>query len=185
MRPGRNAVAAVAVLLGLGALVAVPAVIQAALPDVGPLPAGDRLDVGFGVSVAPPPGARLELATSRPGAGEVVLLVDGLSVRLTAVAVPRRPAGFVAHTRRKFSRDDGLAAGAPARARTSAGVVGERGDLRPEDGRSGDPGCYAVFVAEEVGAVAKISPVAGCAAVPAGVWASVESMRFEPVDEWM
>ena len=82
MRTGRNAAAAAAVLLGLGALVAVPAAIQAALPDERPLPAGERLDVGYGVSVRPPAGARLRLNDSRPGAGEVVLLAGGLSVRL-------------------------------------------------------------------------------------------------------
>jgi hypothetical protein len=177
---GRNAVAAVAVLLGLGALVAVPAAIQAGLPDEGPLPAVERLDVGFGVTLRPPADARLELAGSRPGAGEVVLLTRGLRLKLTAVEVPERPADFVSHTRHKFSRDDGLRAGPPQPARTGAGVDGERGDLRPDGALAGRPGCYGVFVAESVGAVAVISPVAGCAEVPTEVWASVASIEFEP-----
>src|SRR5919107_1756126 len=105
MRSGQNAAAAAAVLLGLGALVAAPAAIQAALPDERPLPGGERLDVGYGVSVRPPDGARLRLHDSRPGAGEVVLLAGGLSVRLTAAYVPERRSEYVAHARRKFSRD--------------------------------------------------------------------------------
>jgi hypothetical protein len=180
MPAGRNAAAAVAVLLGLGALVAVPAALQAALPDEGPLPSGDRLEVGYGVAVRPPGGARLRRDDSRPGAGEVVLLVRGLSVRLTARYVPERQAAFVAHARRKFSRDHGWRPGPPERTRTAGGVVGERGDLTPDGGPAGEPGCYGIFTAEEAGVVVVISPVAGCGAVPADVWASVGSLEFEP-----
>jgi hypothetical protein len=181
---GRNAVAALAVLVGLGAWVAAPGVVQALLPDEGPLPAGDRLDIGYGVSLRPPAGARLDLGASRPGTGEVVLLAGRLRMAVTAVEVPERPAAFVAHARRKFSRDEGQRPGRPEPVRTDAGVTGERGDLRPDGGAlAGEPGCYGVFAAEEAGVVVSITPVAGCAAVPEPVWAAVTSIDFEPVEE--
>jgi hypothetical protein len=176
---GRNALAALAVLFGLGALVVAPVVIQAVLPDEGPLPAGDRLDVGYGVTLRPPPGARLELSGSRPGTGDVVLLAGGLRLKVTAVEVRERPADFVAHAKRKFARDEAVRPGPPEAVRTAAGVRGERGDLRPtDDPLAGEPGCYGVFSAEQVGVVASISPVAGCAEAPAEVWAAVASIEF-------
>jgi hypothetical protein len=181
----RNAWGAVGVLAGLGALVAVPAAVDAALPDEGPVPPGERLDVGFGVSIRPPAGARLDLDTSRPGTGDVVLLVRDLRLSVRAVEVRTRPADFVAHSRDKFSRDEGLRAGEPAAVRTASGVAGQRADLSVEDGAlGGQSGCAGIFTAEKAGAVVVVSPVDGCAAVPPDVWAVVESVTFEPVEQW-
>lgn len=204
----RNAMAAVGVLIGLGALVAVPAVVDAALPDDGSLPAGDRLEVGYGVALRPPPGARLDLGVSRPGTGEVALLVGGHRLAVTAVEVRERPADFVSHTLEKFGRE-ALRPGPPTEAWTTAGVRGQRADLRVEDDFPGvRPGCAAIFtgpveIADSAagsdpaggwtalaaegtvaGAVLVISPVSGCVAVPAELWASVTSVTFEPVDRW-
>lgn len=179
----RNAVAAIGVVVGLAALVGVPAAVDAVLPEEGPLPPGDRLDVGYGVSLRPPPGARLELGTSRPGMGEVALRSGGMTLRVTAVEVRERPADFVAHARRKFSRDEGLNPGQPEEVSTAAGVPGQRGDLRAA-APTGEAGCYGIFTADEAGAVAVISAVDGCAAVPADLWAAVASLTFEPAEEW-
>lgn len=181
MGAGRNALAAIGVLAGLAALVAGPAAIDVGLPDVGPLPAGGTLDVGYGVSLRPPPGARQDLGASRPGAGEVVLLVAGVRVRVTAVEVPERPDDFVAHARHKFARDEGLRPGPAQPARTTAGVSGEQGDLRGTDG--GRSACYAIFTADALGAVAMVSPVDGCAAVPEQVRAAITSLTFDR-PEW-
>jgi hypothetical protein len=180
----RNALAAIGVFAGLGALVLVPAVVDAALPDEGPLPAGDRLDVGYGVTLRPPPGARLDLNVSRPGTGDVELLVGDLRLRVTAVELRGHPADFIAHARRKFARDEGLRAGPPTSVRTGSGVSGQRADLSVEDSGDGDPGCAGIFTGADAGAVAVVSPVDGCAAVPAQVWAAVESMTFAPVEQW-
>lgn len=179
----RNAMAAGAVLAVLGALVAVPAVIDAVLPDEGPVPPGDRLDVGYGVSLRPPAGARLDLGSSRPGNGDVVLLSDGVRLALTAVEVRERPADYTAHTRHKLNRDEGRSVGPAVPVQTGAGVRGQRADLGAGEW-GGDPGCAAIFAAEDAGVLAVISPVSGCAAVPADLWAAVVSLTFEPLEQW-
>ena len=180
----RNAAAAVGVLGALAALVIVPAVVGLSLPDEGPLPAGRRLDVGYGVTLRPPPGARLGLAESRPGAGGVELRAGRFTARFTAVeARDVDRAGFVAHARRKLARDEGFRPGSPEPVSTEAGVPGERGTLEPDhdDDRSG---CYAIFVERDAGVVAIITPVADCDAVPPEVWSAVRSLTFEPIGNW-
>ncbi|GGQ84698.1 hypothetical protein [Couchioplanes azureus] len=181
MGPGRNAIAAVGLLVALGAMVAVPAVPAALLPDEGPaLPAG-RLEVGYGVALTVPHGARLDLGDSRPGGGSVTFRAGSATVTVSAVPVPERPEEFVAHTRRKFARDEGLKPGPAQPLRLDGGVTGERGDLIASDETAiGEPGCYGAAVSEGVGAVAVISPVAGCAAVPGEIWRALASMTFEP-----
>jgi hypothetical protein len=177
---GRNAVAAVAVLVGLGALVAVPAAVDAALPETAPVPPG-RLEIGYGVSIDPPVGARLDAGSSRPGTGEIVLLVDDHTVRVTAVEVRARPAAFVAHARRKFARDEGMQPGPARRAHTPAGISGQWADLAAGDEpSSGEPGCSGIFTAESTGVVVVVSPVDGCEDIPWRISAAVTHMTFEP-----
>ncbi|OJF11675.1 hypothetical protein [Couchioplanes caeruleus] len=184
MGPGRNAVVTLGLLAGLGATVAVPAGLGALLPDDGPAPAG-RLEVGHGVALTVPPGARWDRGESRPGTGAVTLRLGSTDVAVSSVPVPERRADFLAHTRHKFARDDGWTPGPPAPLRFGGGVVGERGDLvAGKDTTAGEPGCYGAAVAEGAGAVVVISPVSGCAAVPAEIWTLVESMTFEAVDPW-
>lgn len=178
----RNAFAALAVLGGLASLVAVPAAVGSVLPDEGPLPAGEFLDIGYGVSLRPPPGARLALEPSRPGAGDVELRVGALVLRLRAVEVRGSRDAFTDHARHKFSRDDDLTPGPPERVSTAAGVSGQRGSLRAANGGRG--GCYAIFVAEQAGLVAVVTPVADCTGVPAELWSAVTSLRFERVETW-
>lgn len=183
MGPGQNAVAALALLAGLGATVAVPAVLSVVLPGESPVPSTARLDVGYGVSLVPPPGARLRLDDSRPGAGNVAFRVGTATVTVYAVPVPERPAAFVAHTRHRFSRDEGLRSGPAVPVRLAGGVLAERRDLAADPESFGEPGCYAVAVAEQVGVVAVVSPVAGCAAVPADLWAAVTSITVDPQEQ--
>lgn len=182
MGRGYNALAAVGLLVGLGAVIGVPAAISAALPDEEPLPPGERLDVGSGVTLIPPPDARQLIDDSRPGGDEVSLVLDGITVTIKSVEVPERTADFIAHTRRKFSRDDSLTPGPAAPWRLASGVLGERGDLRDEHDLDIDPGCYGIAVAEQLAAVVTISPVAGCAAVPATIWTAADSLTFDPQD---
>jgi hypothetical protein len=179
----RNARAALGVFGVLVLLVAVPAAVSQALPGEAPVPAGERLAVGYGVSLRPPPGARHVVGASRPGGGEVELRAGDVSVRVTAVEVRGPARAFAAHARHKFSRDDRLRAATPERYSTDAGVSGERGALTPVD-PDGRPGCYAIFVAEGAGVVVRITPVAGCAAVPPEVSSAVRSLTFDPAGVW-
>lgn len=185
MSPVRNAAAAVALLAGLGATIGVPAALGSGLPDDGPVPLTDgRLDVGSGVTLTPPPGARLRLDDSRPGGDEVVLTTGGTTITVRTVLVPHRPRDFVAHTRHKFQRDDGLLAGPVEPWRLAGGVLGERGDLRVVDRfADGRPGCYGIAVAEGVGVVAVVSPVDGCRAVPDATRAALDTLTFEPQEQ--
>ncbi|MEV6602015.1 hypothetical protein AB0M36_34965 [Actinoplanes sp. NPDC051346] len=180
MGPGRNALAAVGLLVGLGAMVAVPAVPAVLLPDEGPaLPAG-RLEVGYGVALTVPHGARLHLGDSRPGGGGVTFRTGSTTVTVSAIPVPERPEDFIAHTRRKFVRDEGQTPGPAQPWHLGSGVTGERADLFAGDGATaGEPGCYGAAVSEGIGAVVVFSPVAGCTAVPAEIWTAVASMTFE------
>lgn len=177
--------ASIGLVAGLVAIVAVPAVLSAALPGERPVRTGDRLDVGFGVSVRPPPDARHDAAKSRPGSGEVLLRFGGLRLRLRAAAVRERPGDFLRHARAKLARDEGLRVGPAAPVRTAAGVPGERADLSVENEVFGEkPGCYAGFTAESAGVVAVITPVASCAEVPPSVWQAVTDLRFSRPEQW-
>jgi hypothetical protein len=114
---------------------------------------------------------------SRPGGGEVELLVGELSVHLRAVEVRGPADAFAAHARHKLARDEQLRPGPPQQVETAAGVVGEQGAL------SGSrQGCYATFVSGSVGLVVTMTPVAGCGAVPSEVASALRSLTFDPPD---
>ena len=120
----RDAGVGLGVLAGLGALAAVPAVVSAALPAQGP-PLNRPVEVGYGVRVDPPPGARLDVTDSRPGTGEVVLVTgEGLRIRLSAVAYQGDPEPFTAHARHRLARDELLRpAGRPEPLRALVGEL--------------------------------------------------------------
>lgn len=171
----RDAGVGLGVLVGLGALVAVPAVVSVALPSQGP-PVTRPVDVGYGVRVDPPPGARLDVTESRPGTGEVVLRTgEGLRIRLSAVAYQGDPEPFTAHARHRLARDELLRpAGRPEPLRAS-GLRGEWGPLTGEQ-----PACYAVLTGPEVAVTALVTPVPDCAALPAPVRAALTGLRLDP-----
>ena len=104
----KNAGYALLLLGGLAALVAVPALAALPLPREGPPMSTERLDIGFGATIVPPPGARLDLADSRPGTGEVLLRADGARIRLSARQFRGDAGPFVAHMRHKLRRDEWL-----------------------------------------------------------------------------
>lgn len=175
----RNTVAALAVFAGLLALVVAPAVAARLLPGERVLSSPDRLDIGYGASLLPPTGARLDVDASRPGMGEVVLRVAGLTARFTAVAVRGPASGYVTHARHRLARDEALRAGPPEPASTEHGVTGQRSALTGDD-----EGCVWIFVAGTgrrvaVGLTAVVLGT-GCAGVPAELTGAVRSLVFEP-----
>ncbi len=178
----RNAGYGLLVIGGLIAMVVFPGLVSAALPAVGPPLRTARLDIGYGVTIEPPPGARLDLAGSRPGAGDVLMLAEGMRLKLTAQQF-RGPVGrYLAHVRRKLRRDESLRPVGPREViRTSGGVVGERGSLIPETGSgAGEAGCYAVLTADGVGLLVLVTPVPSCAELPAPVRDAIDSVSINP-----
>jgi hypothetical protein len=173
----KNALYGLLLLGGLAALVIVPALVSCALPAQGP-PLTDRLDIGYGATIQPPPGARLDLTESRPGSGDLLVRAGEVEVRLTARSFRGDPGPYVAHAKHKLSRDDSLRpAGAPEPLRTASGVAGERGSLVPADADA-DPGCYAVLTARSVGIVVLVTPVSGCAELPVPVRDAMASIEI-------
>jgi len=176
----KNALYGLLLLSGLVVMVVVPGVVSCALPDEG-APLTDRLDIGYGATIQPPAGSRLNLSDSRPGSGEVVLLTDGMEVRLTAQSFRGDAEPYIAHARDKFYRDQGMQLlGQPEPTRTTSGVTGERGSLVAEDEYSvSDNGCYAILTAGSVGVVALVTPVTNCAVLPAPVSEALASIEIE------
>lgn len=159
-------------------MVAVPVVFSTTLPAEGP-PLTRPVTVGYGVRVEPPPGARLDLADSRPGAGEVVLRTpDGLRIRLTAVPYRGDPEPFVAHARHRLARDELLRPAGRPEPLQATGLRGEWGALTGEE-PGHDPGCYAVLTGAEVAVTVLATPADDCAALPAPVRAALASLRVE------
>lgn len=177
----KNAGWAVLLLVGLAALAGVPALLAIPLPSEGAPLSDERVDIGFGATIAPPPGARLDLSESRPGTGAVTLLAGGVRLRLSAQQFRGDVGPYVAHVRHKLDRDEWLRpVGDPERVTTTSGVPGERGSLRGDDSVDVDPGCYAVLTERSIGVVVLATPVANCAELPAPVWAAVTSIEIDP-----
>ncbi|GAB2917320.1 hypothetical protein GCM10027280_00420 [Micromonospora polyrhachis] len=176
----KNAFYGLLLLGGLVVLVVVPGVVSCALPNEG-RPLTERLDIGYGATIQPPAGSRLDVTDSRPGSGEVVLLVDGVEVRLSAQSFRGDGEPYAAHARDKFQRDQGLQLlGRPEPLRTTSGVTGERGSLVAEDEYAvSDNGCYAILTAGSVGVVALVTPVTNCAVLPTSVSDALASIEIE------
>lgn len=177
----RNALAGLAVLAGLVALVAVPAVFAGPLPDrEGPLPADRPVTIVDRVSLRPPAGAHLDAGESRPGAGTVVLLVGQLTVEINSTVLGRveDPVAYLAFRERKLEEQDDLALSERSAFRTDAGATGVQGSF--SSARDDERGCYVVAAAEGVGVTVIVTPVAGCGSVPVEVWSSLRTLTFEP-----
>lgn len=174
----RNAFGALAVLGGLVLLVVVPAVVATRFPDEQAPPPG-RLDVGYGVTLRPPEGARLDVGPSRPGSGEIRLRVGGVVVWLQAAEVRGSRSRYAAHARHKLARDGQLLPGPAGPATTAAGVRGEQGALLGGQRRSS--GCYAIFSARSAGVVIAVTRVPDCERMPEPVRDAVASVTFDEV----
>lgn len=174
----RNGLYGLAILVGLAALVVAPALVSATLPRQGP-PLSGRVEIGYGASITAPPGSRLDLVESRPGAGEIVLLVDDLRLRLTAQSFRGDPAPFVRHARHRIARDEWLRPdGPPSPLETPTGLRGEWGSLVSVGSHDG-PSCYAVLTSGGVGVTALVTPTVGCASLPPPVRAALVSVRVK------
>ncbi|HEX5598437.1 MAG TPA: hypothetical protein VFX61_20830 [Micromonosporaceae bacterium] len=175
----RNALYGSGVLVGLLALVVVPAVFSAVLPREGP-PLQGRVDIGYGASVVAPTGARLDLVDSRPGGGEIVLLVgDGLRVRLSAQFFQGDPLPVITHARHKIVRDEWLRpSGPPEPLVTESGLSGEWGSLLGEYAGE-DSACYAVLTGGGVAVTALVTPAPNCAELPVPVRDALLSIQVE------
>jgi hypothetical protein len=116
------------------------------LPDTRPIAAGVPYQVGGGVSVDPPAGARLDVTRTRPGSdrGTALFIIRG--VRVAVVVTPYRGdlPGASARLRNKIERvGDAELTNDDAPITTRSGLVGREGRYT---GR-GRVGTYAVFIA--------------------------------------
>jgi hypothetical protein len=145
----RNALGSLAVLV-------VVAVIAFGLPLLNRLlPAGRSVidsrpyRVGAGVTVLPPPGARLDVTRTRPGdqRGTVLFVADGVRVVLVVSPFSGTLTQGADRLRKKITRSAGYQVTVGERpVHTDQGVPGVRGAYS-SPGRVGE---YAVFVADDL-----------------------------------
>jgi hypothetical protein len=147
-RPGllRDSLASLAVVGVVAAVAFGLPFLDRRVPDTRPVAAGVPYPVGGGVSVAPPPGARIDVTRTRPGPdrGTALFIVRG--VRAVVVVTPYRGDLQSAsdRLRHKIVRvADAQLSGADGPIRTGSNVVGRHGHYRGQ----GRAGTYAVFVA--------------------------------------
>ncbi|MDG4767342.1 hypothetical protein O7632_25095 [Solwaraspora sp. WMMD406] len=178
----RNALAGVAVLVGLTILVCLPGVVSLAWPVDGPRLTG-RLDVGYGVTVDPPADARLAI-DSRPGTGDVGIDVgDDVYLALAARRFTGDPQPFVDHALDRLSWDPpGPSAELEQVRLPGSGFTGVRHwTPDPFDDDLGE--CLTVVTAgtaaSRVGVTALVSGVPDCAAVPDAVRRAIDSLSIE------
>lgn len=170
-----NAVVTVSVLGGLLALIVVPALVGIALPDEESIAPQRRIEIGSGVSLLPPAGARM-VTSSQPGLGEVVLRAEGLTLQLTAVEARGAATRYFRHARRKLARYGTYRPEPPTAVRTTSGVPGEEGRLAPSVEKR--PGCYALFADGKAALTVVISPVEECSELPAPIRQAILSVTF-------
>ncbi|MFC7764308.1 hypothetical protein ACFQY4_44750 [Catellatospora bangladeshensis] len=143
----RNLAGAVAVLATLLTVVFGLPALNRAVPTDRSL-AGPRYDVGAGVTVAPPPGARVDASKTRPGSERATVMFLVGDVRYLIVVQPfDGPIGEAAEKlRTKIKATQGYqVTGNEGGIRTTGGLAGVAGGYTAP-GRSGR---YAVFLAGE------------------------------------
>jgi hypothetical protein len=117
------------------------------MPDTRPIAAGVPYQVGGGVSVDPPAGARLDVTRTRPGSDRGTALFVVRGVRVAVVVTPYRGDldGASGRLRNKIARvGDAQVTSGDAPITTSGGVAGRKGSYTgPER-----IGMYAVFIAD-------------------------------------
>ena len=171
--------------LGSLAVVGVVAVVAFGLPfldrrvpDTRPVAAGVLYPVGGGVSVAPPPGAHLDVTRTRPGPDRGTALFLVREVRVVVVVTPYRGdlQGASERLRNKIVRvADAQLSGDDGPIRTGSDVVGRQGRYSGQ----GRAGTYAVFVANGRSAEVTVSGSEGdLARLSAEIDAMVSSLTF-------
>jgi hypothetical protein len=179
----RNAGYGLLTLSALLVLVVLPWPISMLLPTEGAELRGQRIDIGYGASVAPPPGSRHDLTSSRPGSGDVLLrTADGLDFRLVAREFRGAAGAYLEHARHKLSRDDLLdPIGPPEPVRTASGLTGEQGSLTdPMGSTTPTPqACYTILTGAGVGVTALVTGVAGCEGLPEALRASIAGIAID------
>ena len=142
----RNLAWSLGILVVLGSLaVGLPAV-NAALPAERPVPVDRPYPLGSGVTVLPPPTARLDVTTSLPG--KTLFLLGGVRYMLVVVAPCDGTLGDVAaQLPKKITANRGYQVTGPETPTvTDRGVPGRQGGYTSP----GRDGRYAVFLAGRV-----------------------------------
>ena len=162
------------ILAVIGALAFGLPAVNAALPAARPVPDGRPYPLGNGVTVVPPPGARLDVTTSMPG--RTLFTLGGVRYLIVVAPFQGSLAEVAAQVRNKITANRGYqVTGTEAATRTGQGVPGRQGGYT-SPGRNGR---YAVFLH---GGVAVEVTIAGAdldlrSALP-GLTASVASIEF-------
>src|SRR2546421_9680113 len=130
------------ILVLIGSLaVGLPAV-NAALPAARPVPVDQPYPLGSGVTVVPPPGARLDVTTSVPG--RTLFVLGGVRYMLVVEPFGGTLDEAAAQVRQKIAANRGYQVTGPeAGTATRRGVVGRLGGYSSP----GRDGRYAVFLA--------------------------------------
>jgi hypothetical protein len=164
------------ILVLVGSLaVGLPAV-NAALPAARPVPADRPYPLGSGVTVVPPPGARLDVTTSVPG--RTLFVLGGVRYLLVVEPFDGTLEDATAQVRQKITANRGYQVTAPETpTATGHGVTGRQGGYTSP----GRDGRYAVFLARGLAVQATIAG-ADLELRPAlsTLTASVASIEFPP-----
>ena len=164
------------ILVVIGSLaIGLPAV-NAALPVARPVPVDQPFPLGNGVTVVPPPGARLDVTTSVPG--RTLLVLGGVRYLLVVEPFDGTLDEATGQLRQKITANRGYQVTGPeATTATRQGVVGRLGGYTSP----GRDGRYAVFLARGLavqvtiaGADLELRP-----ALPT-LTTSVSSLEFPP-----
>ena len=141
----RNLAWSLGILAVLGSLaVGLPAV-NAALPADRPVPVGRPYPLGSGVTVVPPPTARLDVTASVPG--RTRFLLGGVRYLLVVAPFDGTLEDAAAQLRQKITANRGYQVTGPETSTTTGhGVPGRQGGYTSP----GRDGRYAVFLAHGV-----------------------------------
>ncbi|WP_412541001.1 hypothetical protein R8Z50_35410 [Longispora sp. K20-0274] len=154
-------------------LFGLPAV-NRALPAERSLPAGQELAIGYGVTITPPVGARVDVTRTLPNRGVLALVLHGLDFRAEAKTTSDGVDGLAGRLRTRVQNQRGVQVTGDAReVHTDAGVRGLRGTFSS----TGRDGIYAAYVANGIGVQITVSGTALAEQVGA-VEQSLAGLRF-------
>jgi len=134
------------ILAVIGALAFGLPAVHAALPAARPVPDGRPYPLGNGVTVVPPPGARLDVTTSVPG--RTLLVLGGVRYLLVVEAFDGTLDEATGQLRQKITANRGYQVTGPETGTaTHQGVPGRQGGYTSP----GRDGRYAVYLAAGTG----------------------------------